>query len=60
MKNYSKDALQELAKTHFRDLGVAKLYATTDGQFFVSSIAALDHAGRNLKVYPLEKTKTKK
>lgn len=51
---YSKAELQEAAKKHFKKLGVNKLYATTDGQFFLLENRANLHAGKNLTVYKLE------
>jgi hypothetical protein len=51
---YSKDQLQEMAKPHFKALGLNKLFATTDGQFFVLSSRAQLHAGSTHTSYMLE------
>lgn len=54
MKTFSKAELQALAKPLFTKLGVSKLYATTDGQFFILPNRATLHAGKTLTVYELE------
>ena len=54
MKRYSKVELQEAAKPHFEKLKVNKLYATTDGQFFLLENRANLHAKSSLTVYKLE------
>lgn len=55
MKKYSLKELQEMAKAHFDALAVNKLYATSDGQFFLNAGRANLHAGASLTVYPIEK-----
>ncbi|MRG45503.1 hypothetical protein GFS24_10275 [Chitinophaga sp. SYP-B3965] len=54
MKRYSKEELSSMAGEHFIRLGVSKLYATTDGQFFILENRAQLHAGSSLTVYKLE------
>lgn len=54
MKRYSKEELSSQAGEHFKRLGVNKLYATTDGQFFILENRAQLHAGTSLTVYRLE------
>jgi len=50
---YSQQELIELSKEHFKRLGVRKLYATSDGQFFLLYNRAFLHAkGRN--IYTME------
>lgn len=54
MKSYSLTELQEQAKKHFDKLGVQKLYATTDGQFFLLENRARLHAGPKGMVHCIE------
>lgn len=49
-KTFSKDQLQEKAVEYFKNLGVNKLFATADGQFFILKNRAEIHAGKG-KVY---------
>lgn len=49
-KTFSKDQLQEKAGEYFKKLGVSKLFATADGQFFILKNRAEIHAGKG-KVY---------
>lgn len=51
---HSKAELQKMAKEHFEALRLKKLFATSDGQFFVLESRALLHAGSSLTVYALE------
>lgn len=55
MKKNSLKELQQAAKEHFERLDVQKLYATTDGQFFLNAGRASLHAGSSHTVYPIEK-----
>ncbi|MNS03118.1 hypothetical protein D3C72_344460 [compost metagenome] len=51
---YSKSELKELAKDHFKSLGVKRLYATTDGQFFLNEGRCQLHAGSTHTVYAID------
>lgn len=51
---YSLDQLQQMAGEHFARLGVNKLFATSDGQFFLLENRARLHAGKKGSVYPIE------
>jgi len=46
MKTYSLNELNERAKEHFDQLQVNKLFATSDGQFFLMENRAQLHAGK--------------
>jgi hypothetical protein len=54
MKRYSREELSAMAGEYFKRLNVSKLYATTDGQFFILQNRAQLHAGSTLTVYELE------
>lgn len=56
---YSKEKLQEMAAVHFAKLGVDKLYATSDGQFFLLASRASLHAQKAHTVYALKAEKPK-
>lgn len=56
MKVYSLSELLEQADKHFGQHNVEKLYATSDGQFFLKENRAVFHAtNEDLKVFSLTK-----
>jgi len=55
MVRKSLEELQKEAQEYFNRFNVRKLFATSDGQFFLLQSRADLHARNNLTVYPIER-----